>query len=605
MEKPDGFSARIVAKEELDALIEEIATRQPFTTKQKGQISNLFHSNINLFDDSPGVTHLYTHEIKLHDESPFYLKSYPIPAAYQNTIQQKIQEMIRLDVIKEAPTSYVSPMLVIIKKDKSPRCCLDLRQLNRQLYQEHTKPANMNEELQKFHGTKYFSSVDLVSGYWQIPVKEEHQKYLGFQLGNKTYVFRRLPFGMSTSVSSFVRAMEIILGPEVMRFTTLYIDDALVASKSFEDHLIHLNKIFDRFALAGITLNLLKSRFFCEEINFVGWKITSTGICVEDRKLIEIAQYPVPKNVKQVKSFLGVIGFIRKTIPKLSELTYPLNKLTKKFTKFLWDEECQKSFKKIKELCSSAPLLQHPCSNKPFFVQTDSSFIALAAVLYQEDDNNQPNIIRFDSRLLKGAEIRYTITELEALAIVWALQKWRYYLLGRRFIIRTDHRALLFLKQCVPPNDRLMRYIIFLQAYDFEVEFIKGTENYFADFLSRPQLVDTVKSKSKVIQVYRIKLMSDFSKKIRHLGQLQDKEVEMRILKQEIMQSGGSLQNYYVLNNILFVKIKELWLICAPKSLLRTILYQFHVEWGHLGVHKTWKLISNYFFLPKLRKFIK
>lgn len=256
-----------------------------------------------VFSDRPGVTHECFHQIKLRDDTPFYIRPYRVPDAYRKQVQDEIEKMIEWGVIERATSSYVSPMLIVKKPGGGLRLCIDLRRLNSQLWNEHDKPVEIEEILNKFHGKKYFSSVDMIWAYWQVPVLPEHQHLVAFSINNQTYKFKRLAFGLSTAVSSFTRCMETVLGPQIMKNTIVYIDDLLTISSTFEGHMKQLSQLLARLQEAGFTLHLEKCQFLQTKIVFVGHEITREGILPKPATITQIIEFPTPKNLKMVRSF--------------------------------------------------------------------------------------------------------------------------------------------------------------------------------------------------------------------------------------------------------------------------------------------------------------
>lgn len=306
-----------------------------------------------------------------------------------------------------------------------------------------------------------------------------------------------LPFGLKTAVGSFTRAMDVILGPEVRESTFNFVDDLLIGSKSFEDHLADLDRVLTRLQDAGMTVNLEKSSFFKDEVHFLGHIISFRGISTDPAKVEAISKFPVPKSQKHLRAFLGLCNYYRRFCGRYSETMVPLIQFLKKGSRWNWGPVEQQAFEEAKELFLNTVMLKFSDFRKTFFLQTDSSGIALGVELYQLMEDNEHGVIGFASRALKVAELFFTVTEKKLLASVFGLQKFRTILLGHKVVIRTADYALKFLKLCRLLNDRLTRWSLFLNEFDYEVEHIRRVENVVADTLSRfpPELeIGVIKS---------------------------------------------------------------------------------------------------------------
>lgn len=379
-----------------------------FSQKNKQNLFSLLNKYQNLFSDQPGLTNKYEHEIKLKDYSPFFQASYPVPHAYLASVRKQIQEMLDWGVIAPQQTEYVNPLVVVIKKDKSVRICLDARYLNGRMVQDHVLPPNPETILFNFEKNCCLSTMDLTSSYWQVPIRQEDQKYTGFLFEGMTYVFKVLPFGLSTSVGSFIRCLDILLGPEIGTFAIPYVDDILIFSKGAEEHLKHLNIIFRRLLEGGVTVKLRKCMFARENVKFLGHILTSETVYVDPDRIKAIREFPVPRNPKHLKSFLGICNYDRRFLENYSGMTVPLLRLLKKSTPWRWTQIEQKTFEEIKEAYLKVTVLYHPIRGARFYIQTDSSYYALGAYLFQIDpETKEKRILAFMSKTLNKNELHF------------------------------------------------------------------------------------------------------------------------------------------------------------------------------------------------------
>lgn len=463
-DEQSSISSKPVLKEYSEKEIREVAENaQCFDEVYKEKLFQLLLNFKDIFSDEPGLMKGYQHEIVMRDDSPFFIKSYPIPHVYRNEVRSQIREMEKWGVIRQCRTEYISPLVVVKKKDGSVRVCIDARYLNGKMEKDHVMPQNPNEIVYNFTSGQVLSTIDLSASYWQVEIKPEHQKYTGFLFEGCSYVFQRLPFGLSTSVGSFIRGLTYVLGCEVEEWSVAYVDDLLIFSESPDVHLRHLRLIFEKFRVGGVTIKLRKSQFARPEVNFLGHIISGDGISIDPKRFDAIKNFPKPRNVKELKSFLGVLNYDSKFCAYFSKIILPLVRLLKKNQAWNWGVQEMEAFEQAKVAFLQATTLKHPDPSNRYYIECDSSGNAMGACLYQIDEEfGSKNYIAFASRTMQPAELRYTITEKEAAAVVFALRKWRIYVLGRPLTIKTDHKALSFLRSCRLLTARLARWTMFI-----------------------------------------------------------------------------------------------------------------------------------------------
>lgn len=597
----------------------EIAQKaERFSADEKVKLYQLLYKYKDIFSDQPGLTHLYFHEIEMRTNEPFFVKSYPIPFKYRDAVRLQIQEMVDWGVIEPARTEYVSPLVVVSKKDKSVRVCLDARTLNERMCKDHVQPQNPEELLFRFSSGQIMSSLDLTASYWQVPIKPEDRKYTGFLYEGTTYVFKVLPFGLSTSVASFIRGLNKILGAEVEDFVLPYVDDLLVYSSGIEEHLHHLQTLFEKFRIAGCTLKLRKCVFARQEVSFLGHVITANGISVDPKRVESIRNFPRPRNIKHLRSFLGLCNFDRRFCQNYGELTKPLLNLLKKNVQWRWLDEHERAFNNVKDTYLRVTFLRHADPNLGYYIQADSSGYGIGACLFQKFPEGI-GIIAFYSRTLRPNELGYFTTEKELLAILAAIKHWRIYVVGADLTVVTDHKALSFLMKCRLLNARLTRWVLFLQEYHFKIVYCKGSDNILADALSRYPLKncneegDEPFGNNKCIEIDEMWLSQEFKQLKVNLTKIEKEQKSDekfgRIVRELTNDSECLRAKSYKLHKGILFKLDAGenggYRICVPKSSVVDLVKYEHETKGHFGGGKVFAALKKWCYFPKMRKTIR
>ena len=348
---------------------------------------------------------------------------------------------------------------------------------------------NVQDCLDSLDGAKFFSSMDLCSGYWQVKMSEDAKDKTSFYgAGGGLWRFTVMPFGLCNAPATFERLMERVLGQLQWQICLCYLDDILIFSKTVEQHLDHLRTVFQRLREAKLKLKPKKCHFFQCQVAFLGHIVSPEGIATDPNKIQKVTDCPPPQDVHEVRSALGLFSYYRRFIPHFSEVAKPLIKLTEKDRAFTWGEEQQLAFEQLKELLEQAPILSHPRSEGLFILDTDASNKGIGAVLSQVQDNEE-KVIAFGSKTLTKPERNYCITRRELLAVVHFVQQFKHFLLGQRFLIRTDNSAVRYWMRIqsdsYDPQGQTARWMVRLAAFDFEIKHRPGKQHANADSMSR------------------------------------------------------------------------------------------------------------------------
>nr|CAH7729530.1 unnamed protein product [Callosobruchus chinensis] len=397
-------------------------------TEVKDQLRNLLEEHNDIFSECPGMAKSYVHRIEMDDVTPFNVPNYPVPLVYRDQVHDQIREMLEWGIIAREKTAYISPLVVVKKRDGSPRICLDARALNKKMKKDFVKPPNPSELLLGFKSGGVLSSIDLTFSYWQIPIHEDDRKYVGFVYNGESYVFKRLPSGLSTSMASLIRYLTQVFRDKT-DFILVYVDDILVFSANIELHWKHLRQIFQIFAEEGLTIKLRKCQFIKHQVEFLGHIISKDGILMNPKRTSAILNFPTPRNVRELRAFLGLVNYESRFVDNYSELTVPLLYLLRKNQRWAWGEHEERAFTHVKEAYTNVSIVSHPDFTKDFYIQCDASKYAVRGCLFQESSSSGRNVLAYTSCTLKGAQLRYTTTEKE----MWAL--------GRPLKVLIDHKA--------------------------------------------------------------------------------------------------------------------------------------------------------------------
>ena len=422
-----------------------------------GQYADVFSQH----DNDLGCSTALEHEIPLLDDVPVRQRYRRLPPSQYEQVREHIQTLLAGGVIRPSTSPYASPIVIVQKKSGQMRMCVDYRQLNAKTRRDAYPLPRIEESLDALGGAKFFSTLDLASGYNQVAVAEPDRAKTAFCTPFGLYEFNRMPFGLCNAPGTFQRLMEHIFGDQSFQTLLLYLDDVVVFSGTFEQHLQRLGLVLGRLRAQNLKLNLSKCHFFAQEVQYLGHVISAAGVATDPEKTRAVREWPRPQTARDLRSFLGFASYYRRFVPKFATHAAPLHRLvaaaggTKK-TPGLgvnlsehWDDQCEGSFNTLKARLTSAPVLAYADFGKPFVLDIDASFEGLGAVLSQDQDGGR-RPIAYASRGLRPTErnmTNYSSRKLELLGLKWAVtEKFREYLLGHRCVVFTDNNPLSYLQ---------------------------------------------------------------------------------------------------------------------------------------------------------------
>lgn len=446
------------------------------------------HMTKELFSLKPGCTRLIKHHIRLHasEQQPIRDNTCRIPAKLVPELKQEVEEMLAMGIIEPSRSEWCSPVVLVPKKDDPKmRFCVNFSKLNAVSAFDPYPMPRVDELIERLGHANFLTTLDLCKGYWQVPLTEASKDLTTFRVPGGLFRFRMMPFGLHGAPATFQRLVdEVLRGAE--DYAAAYIDDIVIYSKTWEEHVQHLTDVFQRIQTAGLVINAKKCHIAKSEVQYLGYVIGGGGIRPQVGKVEAIAASSLPNTKKRLRSFLGLVGWYRRLIPNFATRSAVLSDMTRKSSpvKLKWTQESEDAFQDLKNCLCEKPVLQCPDFTLPFIVQTDASGVGLGAVLLQgEAEDMLP--VQYISRKLFPREVRYSTVEKEALAIKWALDTLKYYLIGKEFILETDHRALQWIHKMKDTNARITRWYLSLQPFRFQVQYRPGRGNVIADFLSR------------------------------------------------------------------------------------------------------------------------
>lgn len=450
------------------------------------QLLTEFQDVFDWHNDRMGKTTLLEHEIILKENTPpIRHRPYRMAPVEQEYLKQELDRLCELGIIKPASTPYTAPIILVKKKNGDYRMVVDYRKLNAQTKVDAYPLPKIDDLIDELGNSCIFSALDLRSGFHQVPLKQETKELTGFVTKFGTYQYEMLPMGLVNSPATFQRLIDLCFGPLLNKCLVAYIDDLNIHSKTYQQHLLDLRQVFICARHGGLLFNIDKCVFFKEELKFLGYVITKNGIRTDEEKIEKIKNFPQPKTLKQIRSFIGLASYYRRFIKNFAATARPLHEQTKTTKSITWNQDTTDAFIKLKQELTQAPTLRRADFSKPFLIVCDASQKGLGTILSQLDDEGKEHPVIYASRGLKNSEQNYGATKLECLALVWSLQIFRPYLLGKKFTVISDHSPLRWLVHSPKISGIVARWIQYLAEYDFEIKYRSGRKHEAADFLSR------------------------------------------------------------------------------------------------------------------------
>ena len=555
----------------------------------------------SLFSPELGRTNTTEHIIDTGNALPIKVPPRPIPFHYSERVHQQLQEMAQEGIIQPSTSPWCAPAVYVPKPSGEIRICVDYVQLNSVTKKDSYPVPRAEGPQQKLAGKKVFSKLDLRSAYWQFPMQPQSVEKTAFcpGPGYGLWEFTRMPYGLTGATQTCQRGLDNIL-QDCKDCVDNYVDDCIVFSDNMATHIQDLKRVLHKLSAAGFTLRGSKCFFGKNNTTHLGFDYSADGVAPSPEKTKAISTWPVPKTTKDLRSFLGLVNFYRRFVHNFADIASPLTELTGKHAQYKWENTHQHAFDKLKHALTNPPILDYPKQHDTFVLTTDASDMGLGAVL----STTRGTVVEYASRTLTKTERNYSTTEKECLAIVWATQKLRHYLVGAHFVIETDHKPLEWLeskRSSHARSQKLERWALQLRGFDFSIVYRQGSQNQHADALSRRPIA-------------MVAIGRDLDHTMITAAQKSDPVLQTLIqqmsCKEKPSLTGNwrkfPLKRYHQLwsqltlhQSILYRKVKtptmheEKLLLVAPASMRKQLLKNAHDNAGHQGADRTMARLSE------------
>lgn len=533
----------------------------------------------------PPRTH--DHSITLKEgTNPVCVRPYRYPQIQKIEIEKLVCDMLKAQVIRPSISPFSSPVILVKKKDGSWRFYVDYRALNKANIPDKFPIPNIDELLDELHGAQIFSKLDLRSGYHQIRMREEDISKTAFQTHEGHYEFLVMPFGLTNAPATFQALMNDVFKPYLRQFVLVFFDDILVYSKTVADHVSHLSLVLTTLQTHSLFVKQSKCAFGVTQVAYLGHVITGFGVAMDMDKVSTMMSWPIPTTLKELRGFLGLTGYYRKFVKEYAQLARPLTEQLRKDA-FAWNEAAFAASIALKQAMTKALVLSLPDFSKLFVIETDASNSGIGAVLLQEK-----HPITFFSKALGIRASLKPIYEKELMAIVFAILKWRHYLLGRKFVVRTDQSSLKFLLKQREVGAEYHKWLLKVMGYDFEIHYNPGMTNKAADALSRRAHHEA--ELSSMCSTHMI----DWTQ----LDESVDQDTMLQSIKQQLRANEPTLRGFTLHNGRLYYRGR--FVLPKNSTYMPTLLYLYHDSptGGHSGEHKTYQRIARDWFWEGMTK---
>lgn len=562
--------------------------------QQKSEIYRLIDKYESIFAKDKydiGTVREYEARIDLIIDKYCSKRPYRCSEDDKKEIEEQVAKLLDRNLIEESYSPFAAPVTLAFKKEdnRKSRLCIDFRELNKIVVPEVQPFPRIEDLVTKTRNSKYFSTLDINSAFWSIPLRIEDRQKSAFVTQEGHYQWTCLPFGLKTSPAIFQRILRNILRKyNLSNFAVNFIDDILVFSSSFSEHIDHLTQLLDAIKKEGFRLKFQKCTFASDTAKYLGHIIQNNTVRPIQDNLISIQNFPTPKTQKNIRQFLGKINFYHEYLPNSAIILEPLHNLLRKNQKFVWSTDCQKSFEQVKQLLCSQPVLEIFDHNLPINIYTDASLEGIGAVLKQTQPNGKDKPVAYFSKKLNNVQKKKKAIYLECLAIKEAIKYWQYWLIGKSFTVYSDHKPLENLNIKSRTDDELGDLTYYLSQYEFKIKYTPGKQNLEADCLSRNPVLDeneTVEEKLKIVNMINLEDIIIDQRKNEYIQQIKTKLINK--------------------NNIYYKKVNKYEKIILSEEFSKKIIKDVHNNMCHIGTKQMQNKINPLYTANNLSKNIK
>lgn len=536
------------------------------------------------------VKHHEAH-IKLLEHKFVAKKPYRCSTLDQKEIEFQIKKLLKTGLIEESCSPFASPVTLAYKREegKKTRMCIDFRELNKLLVSEPQPFPLIEEIIAKTRDSEWFSTLDINSAFWAIPLRAKDRYKTAFVTQDGHWQWKCLPFGLKTSPAIFQRILSnIIRRNNLNSFCVNYIDDILISSRSFEEHMEHLEKLLQAICKEGFRVKFTKCNFAENEVKYLGHVISKNTVRPLKDNLRSIQEFPIPDTRKKIRQFLGKINFYHKYIEDSARLLEPLQNLLRKDIQFSWSQDCQRAFTKAKNLLYSQPILAIFYLNAPTVIYTDASIDGIGAVLKQKQSDGELKPIAFFSKKLNKYQKKKKAIFLECLAIKEAIKYWQYWFIGKKFLVITDHKPLEDQNIRSRTDEELWDMMYFLSQFDFEIKYEPGKGNIEADCLSRNPVLFNLDNLEEHVKTVNFVTIENIKQ-----DQRTNKDLEENSKKT-------------LFDNGIFYKLKgNKKRIIISEEFGKQLISRIHKDYGHICKSKIMDKLKHSYYLRNIDKITK
>jgi len=436
-------------------------------------------------DHDVGLTSAVRHDMSLAaGTTPIRQPTRRLGPEKEKEVSRQVRDLLDRGLIEPAHSAWSSPVVLVWKKDGSWRFCVDYRKLNSVTIQDAYPLPRIDESLDALAGSKYLSTLDLLSGYWQVPLSPDAQEKAAFITRDGLWKWKVLPFGLTSAPATFQRLMEQVLSELHWKTLLGYLDDVIVISPDFPTHVSRLREVFERLRGAGLKLKSSKCALLQPEAKYLEHVVGRNGVVTDPDKVWAVADWVTPQDLTGLRTFLGLVGYYRQYIPDFAGVAQPLNRLTAKGVTWQWTPVKQRAFDSLKSRLLEAPILAYPNPTLEYILDMDASDQNFGAVLSQVQEGREV-VVAYYSKSLSPTERNYCTTRKELLAVIKSVKHFQPYLYSRPFCLRTDHASLIWLCKRAEPSSQVARWLEVLAKFSYWIEHRPGRKHGNADGLSR------------------------------------------------------------------------------------------------------------------------